>query len=245
MFKDNDYPVSEHYIIFALLMMSAGIVGAYTFNLRGGVFCNAQTANIVLMAIEFGKGEWMQGLYFLIPFGAYILGAIIAELLNLSLKDIGIFKWTTYFIAIEMVTILVIGFLPLTLPDQIVQVMINFIASMQFTSFKRAEGIPMATTFCTNHIRQVGIAIATAVHERKLAPLKRGLRHFLMIASFFVGGLTLTLLAKPLEEKSIWLSLIPLAIVLILLIYGDIAEHRRMRAKSDTAIENDVVAETK
>lgn len=28
---------------------------------------------------------------------------------------------------------------------------------MQYNTFRQAEGIPMATTFCTNHVRQVGI----------------------------------------------------------------------------------------
>ena len=41
--------------------------GGYTFTLRGGVFCNAQTANVVLMAIAFGQGRWGEGAYYLIP----------------------------------------------------------------------------------------------------------------------------------------------------------------------------------
>ena len=50
------YLVCERRSVFALLTLSAGMMGAYTFNLRGGVFCNAQTANVVLMAIAFGSG---------------------------------------------------------------------------------------------------------------------------------------------------------------------------------------------
>lgn len=51
------------------------MMGAYTFNMRGGVFCNAQTANVVLMALAFGKGEIANGVYYLIPISAYIAGA--------------------------------------------------------------------------------------------------------------------------------------------------------------------------
>ncbi len=61
--------------------MSAGGMGAYTFNIRGGVFCNAQTANIVIMSIAFGKGEFLKAFYYLIPIAAYLLGTIISELL--------------------------------------------------------------------------------------------------------------------------------------------------------------------
>ena len=41
----KDYLVCEQKIIYTLLMASAGMMGAYTYVLRGGVFCNAQTAN--------------------------------------------------------------------------------------------------------------------------------------------------------------------------------------------------------
>ena len=47
------YLTCEKYYIFELLIFAAGMMGAYTFNLRGGVFCNAQTANVVLMALAF------------------------------------------------------------------------------------------------------------------------------------------------------------------------------------------------
>lgn len=42
----NDYLVCEQEIFYALLMVSARMMGAYTYVLRGGVFCNAQTANV-------------------------------------------------------------------------------------------------------------------------------------------------------------------------------------------------------
>ena len=73
--EEKKYLVCEKRSVFALLTFSAGMMGAYTFNLRGGVFCNAQTANIVLMAIAFGKGDWLGGGYYLIPITAYLAGA--------------------------------------------------------------------------------------------------------------------------------------------------------------------------
>ena len=224
--KKNTYPMREHRLVFCLLMMCAGMMGAYTFTMRGGVFCNAQTANIVLMAIAFGKGEWLSGVYYLLPFTAYFVGAIISELLCLVLKDTGLFKWSTYLIGVEMIAMLAIGFVPLDVPHQVVQVIINFLASMQFTAFRKAEGIPMATTFCTNHVRQMGIAVATACKTHSAKPLTRGLYHFEMIAFFFVGGVVLTLCTGVLKEMSIWLSLAPFAILLAMLISGDLYEHK-------------------
>ena len=71
---EKKYLVCERRSVFALLTLSAGMMGAYTFTLRGGVFCNAQTANVVLMAIAFGQGRWGEGAYYLIPISAYLAG---------------------------------------------------------------------------------------------------------------------------------------------------------------------------
>ena len=43
--------------IFLLLIRIGGFYGAFTYNIRGGVFCNAQTANFVLFAMELGSGR--------------------------------------------------------------------------------------------------------------------------------------------------------------------------------------------
>ena len=40
-------------LVMALMMMTAGMMGAYTYLIRGGVFCNAQTGNLLLMGITF------------------------------------------------------------------------------------------------------------------------------------------------------------------------------------------------
>ena len=62
--------------IYFLLIGVAGFLGAFTYVLRGNVFCNAQTSNIVLMGMAFGQGNWRHGLYYLIPITAYTLGRV-------------------------------------------------------------------------------------------------------------------------------------------------------------------------
>ncbi|MCD7709337.1 MAG: DUF1275 domain-containing protein, partial [Clostridiales bacterium] len=154
------YLTCERKGVFLLLILAAGMMGAYTYNLRGGVFCNAQTANIVLMAMALGRGEWMQALYFLIPISAYVAGAFVSEVLPSPVKRFRLLRWDTFLVGMEIIVLFAIGWIPLTVPHHVVQVMINFICSMQYNTFRQAEGIPMATTFCTNHVRQIGISLA-------------------------------------------------------------------------------------
>ena len=117
------------------------MMGAYTFNLRGGVFCNAQTANVVLMALAFGKGEIANGVYYLIPISAYIAGAARSEILPRRVRKIHFLRWDTYLVGFEMLILFLIGFLPLSVPVQIVQVLINFICSMQYSTFRQTASV--------------------------------------------------------------------------------------------------------
>ncbi len=227
----SHYLACEHKTIYILLMTSAGMMGAYTYVMRGGVFCNAQTANLVIMSIRFGKGEFAEGLYFFIPITAYFLGTIISELLPSPVKKLGFLRWDTYLIGFEIIILFIIGFIPLSWPHHIVQVIVNFIASMQYNTFRQAEGIPMATTFCTNHVRQVGIACAKAIHKHDRKAFKRGGAHLVMLTSFFVGGAVLTLSCPYFAEKAIWLANIPLLVAFVKLV------------KADLTVEHDLLSE--
>lgn len=62
------------------------------------------------------------------------------------------------FILLEIIIVIFLGFLPEDAPYQISQIVINFICSMQYNTFQKTKKIPMATTFCTNHLRQSGKA---------------------------------------------------------------------------------------
>ena len=114
--EEKKYLVCERRSVFALLTLSAGMMGAYTFNLRGGVFCNAQTANVVLMAIAFGQGDWMGGGYYLIPITAYLAGAFLSEILPSPVRRFGFLRWDTYLVAFEMLALFSIGLIPWTGP---------------------------------------------------------------------------------------------------------------------------------
>ena len=220
------YLACEQRGTYALLMMAAGMMGAYTYNLRGGVFCNAQTANIVMMSIAFGKQEWLHGCYYFIPVSAYLAGSFLSELLPSPVKRLGFLRWDTYLVAFETLMLFLIGFIPLSVPHQVVQVLVNFLASMQYNTFRQAEGIPMATTFCTNHVRQVGVAVAKLLRKGDRAAVLRGLLHAGMIGCFLAGGALLTAFCGVLRERAAWLILIPMLLVLTRLVHADLTtEH--------------------
>lgn len=164
----KEYLECERHWVFALLIFVGGFYGVYTYLLRGGVFCNAQTANFVLFAIELGNFHWSKAAYYLIPMTAYMAGAFVSEAVSIKLTRVKFLRWETVLVAIEILFIIVLGFIPDSAPFQISQIAINFICSMQYNTFRQAEGIPMATTFCTNHVRQVGIHLHYFLTKRDL-----------------------------------------------------------------------------
>lgn len=209
----EQHPAEPHYLtcernwVYFTLIAVAGFWGAYTYLLRGNVFCNAQTGNVVLMGLALGSAEWAKAGYYLVPISAYILGAFVSELM-----------------LIEMIAVLGLGFLPETAPVQICQVVINFMASMQYNTFRQAEGVPVATTFATNHIRQIGVGLAKELrhrhsadksHRRKLA------RHCGMLFFFILGAVTGTVFCHLLVGRAIWLTMIPLGIIFLTLLHAD------------------------
>ncbi|MBO8458320.1 MAG: DUF1275 domain-containing protein [Spirochaetes bacterium] len=218
------FPECQKRHIFMLLMCAGGFMGAFTYILNGGVFCNAQTANFVLLAIALGQGHWKNALYYLLPISAYFGGTVLSEFFPERLKQQGSLRWDTVLVGIEIVIILGLGFLPETAPFQITQIAINFIASMQYNTFRQARNIPMATTFCTNHLRQTGIYIRKWVKTKNSETGKRILIHLAMIGIFVAGCIICTLLCPVFKGKAIWGAEIPLAIVFIDLLNADLKE---------------------
>ncbi|MBQ7594200.1 MAG: DUF1275 domain-containing protein [Synergistaceae bacterium] len=224
------YLTCEKYYIFELLTIAGGMMGLYTYNLRGEVFSNAQTGNIVKMAAAVGRGEFGQGFYYLIPFTAYILGTIISEILPQKVKNTHFIRWDTMLVGIEIVVLFLIGLMPFSWPDQIAQVLINFLCAMQFNTFRQAEGVPMATTFVTNHVRQIGISIARIIrhHEQEAEARAKMIKHVKIILAFFFGGAVVTFLSPYFHEETIWLAIIPLTICFCIMLQSDLIYERAM-----------------
>ena len=207
---------------FWLMIMVAGWYGSYTFVERGGVFCNAQTANVVLFGMAIGQRDWPKALYLMVPIGAYFLGAMFSEVLGKSIKRLGILRWDTVLVGIEIVACILLGLLPAKAPDQICQVALNFLCSMQFNTFRQAEGTPAATTFVTNHIRQVGSNLVKLIrpHENEAAK-NRVILHGSLLLCFLAGAILCAFLCEYFGYYTIWGAGIILLIVFVRLAWVD------------------------
>ena len=205
----ENYLECERNRVYYTLIAIAGFFGAYTFLLRGKVFCNAQTGNLVLLGLAIGQAEWETAAYYLFPISAYMAGAFISELLPNPVKYHLKIRWDTLLIAVEMATVLVLGLVPESAPVQISQVAV--------------------------HIRQVGVGLAKEIqHFRKKDKKHREKwgKHCMMVVYFLLGVVFGTVACNIYSGKAIWITLLPFLIVLIDFLNEDLhAEEEKMRQK--------------
>jgi uncharacterized membrane protein YoaK (UPF0700 family) len=120
-----------------------------------------------------------------------------------------------------------LALMPADWPDQICQVTLNFACAMQFNTYRQVEGVPAATTFVTNHIRQIGSNLAKlARHPQSQALRSRVLTHASLLGFFVVGAIVSTVMCGAFSYASLLGALVPLGVVLAGLLHADLVSER-------------------
>lgn len=227
---DKHYLECEKYYIFILLILVSGFFGGYTLSVKGGVFANAQTANICMLGIAIGTREYHKIGTIAASFIAYFFGIVFSEQTAWSLKKIGIIRWDTMYIIIEMALVTFLGLTTDFTPTFIYPIIINFLCAMQFNTFRQAEGVGMATTFVTNHLRQTGSWLVRWMRKpQEKKYLFRCLHHTGMIVSFCVGAALSSGLGLKFGGPTLLFADIPLVIVLFQFLKADFITERNIR----------------
>lgn len=195
-----------------LLAFVGGFLDVYTYLLRGGVFANAQTGNIVLMMLQISEGQWLNALYYIVPVLAFLMGVVVTGFVKLHER------WHEQVLIIESVLLFLIGFYPISWPPMIVNITISFICAMQVSSFRALRGTAYATTFCTGNLRSAAEQLTVFYIKHDKEAKRRGLNYFIIILSFCMGALIGALLIKWLTIYSVWICcLILIGVVCILI----------------------------
>lgn len=143
-------PMSQSYIVGLLLAFAGGYLDVYTYVCRGGVFANAQTGNMVLLAISAAESDFGKVFKYLLPILAFMLGILVTELVKSRYRYNTAIHWRQIVIALEFIVLLTIAFVPSGIQDDLVNIAVAFVCSMQVESFRKFEGkSAYATTMCT------------------------------------------------------------------------------------------------
>ena len=130
---------SERFRIGALLAVAGGLLDAYTYLMRDGVFANAQTGNIVLLGVRAVEGDWSGVLHYLLPILAFAAGVIAAECIKERLKEARVVHWRQVTVCLEIILLALVAFLPQQL-NALANIMVSFVCAIQVESFRKVRG---------------------------------------------------------------------------------------------------------
>ena len=245
--KRKHIQMSESNAVMIVLTASGGLQDAYSYFVRGRVFANAQTGNLVLMAQHFFTGDVTGALHYLIPLTAFALGVLLSEQIRARIRSNGMIHWRQVIVLLQILMLLVVGFLPI---NDIVNVFANALTSMacamQVQAFRKVNGYAYASTMCIGNLRSGMDALSAYLRTKDRKHLRRCRQYFLVILVFVLGaGVGGFLAARvgagtaPTGRQIIWISCALLAMSFVLMLVREeekiekVTDQDELRAISD------------
>ncbi len=201
----KDRQISESFRLSAILSFSGGLQDAYTYNVRGNVFANAQTGNVVLMSQNFMTGDVRTGAKYLMPILAFILGIILAEQVEHKLKESDKIHWRQIIILIEIVLLGVVGLLSTEL-NMLANILVSLSCAMQVHSFRKVHGYGYASTMCIGNLRSGTESLSQYFRTKEKQDIHRAANYYGIILIFAIGAGVGGLLSGILGIYTIWVS---------------------------------------
>lgn len=208
---------SESFRLSAILSFSGGLQDAYTYNVRGNVFANAQTGNVVLMSQSFMTGNWHSGIRYMLPLLSFAAGVFITEQIEYRFKSNKVVHWRQLILLIEIVLLGLVGLLP-TDYNIIANMVVSFACAMQVQAFRKVHGYGYASTMCIGNLRSGTESFSQFLRSRDRTVLNKALHFFGIILFFAVGAGAGGILSNYLDVRTIWVSPLLLAAVTVMMI---------------------------
>lgn len=209
--KDVHKQMSETFINAVFLTISGGLQDSYTYFLRGHVFANAQTGNIILMTSHLFKGSFINALHYLMPLCAFALGIFAAEVVHRKYKKAEKVHWRQLILLVEIIFLFIVGFMPNKM-DIVANAAVSFVCAMQVQSFRKFSGNNYSSTMCIGNIRSGTEALCKYFHTKDKNILRNSLEYFTVIFMFAIGSGIGNLLIDIFGKYTIWFSCILLSI---------------------------------
>lgn len=201
------YQRSESLTLGIILAIAGGYWDAYTYLMRGNVFANAETGNIVLLGINIAKGDYYHAMCCFFPIASFAMGVVITELIRKKFKFISLFHWRNIIITMEISLIFLVGILPQSF-ESFANVIVAFVCAMQVATFKRVRDCPCATTMCTGNLRSGTENLLKAISNNDKEYLGKSAIYFTVILFFVVGAVVGAAFCKIFEYRAVWISCI-------------------------------------
>jgi uncharacterized membrane protein YoaK (UPF0700 family) len=207
---------------FALLLtLTNGFMDAHTFFVRGGVFANVQTGNVIFFAVDLSERQLAAAMAHVWPILAFVVGVGLASHVKSGRAERIVTHPLRWAMAVQVVALGVIGFVPVSVAHSYVTVPIAFLAALQVGLFRNIGDLaylPVATT--GNLMRFVESGYDGVVEKN--AASRRACRIYGTVILAFAGGALIGALAsRAWGAHAIWLAAGTLAVTLVLFIVDE------------------------
>lgn len=213
---EEGWQTSERFRIGALLAAAGGLLDAYTYLARGGVFANAQTGNIVLLGVRGVEGDWRGVVHYLLPILAFIAGVLAAEAIKHRLCGVQRIHWRQAAVALELLILAAVAFLPSAL-NGLANIAVSFVCAVQVESFRKVHGNAFATTMCTGNLRSGTQQFYQFLTTGRREHLRQTAQYGGIILCFIAGAAVGAACVGRLGQYTAALACLPLLITLFLM----------------------------
>lgn len=204
---------------FALLLtVSNGFLDAHTYYARGHVFANVQTGNVIFFALDISERHVAAAMAHVWPILAFIAGVSVAAHIKSGRAERYLphpLRWT---MAIQVVALVIIGFVPSSVPHSYVNVPISFLAAVQIGLFRNIGDLAYLPVATTGNLMRFVEAGYDGLVDRKPGALRAWGVYASLIGAFAAGAVVGALLSRAWDVHAIWVAAGILAVTLVLFI---------------------------
>ena len=208
--------ISESIAVGIFLALSGGFMDAYSYINRGKVFANAETGNIILMALKVCEGKFFEAVNYLIPIISFAVGVAICEIIKYRKERINMIHWRQILVLFEIFAFIVVGFLPQEM-NRVANSIISMISGIQFATFPKIRGTAMATTMCTGNLKTGTQNMYRGIKTGDKSAIEKGLYYYVCILVFILGTMVGYFAVKLMAEKAIFLAALAMINIFIIM----------------------------
>ena len=213
--------MSETLPVGILLAMSGGFLDSYTYLVRGGVFANAETGNMVLLGVSLLERKFQMAVTYLIPILCFFAGVFVAEIIRHRFQSACAIHrrqihWRHLILLLEAAVLAAVAYLPGEM-NIFANSLVAFVCALQVESFRKVNGNPYATTMCTGNLRSAAENLYRYKNTKDRQMLKNALQYAAVICFFICGAAVGSVIARIFSYRSVWAAIGILALVGILM----------------------------
>ncbi len=202
---------------FAVLVTAAGgFLDAYTYISRDGVFANAQTANVIFLAVDAAGGNWHSARAHLWPILAFIVGVALANLLKSDRVGRTVAHPIRWAIVAQILVLVAVGFVPHSVNNAVVTVPIAFVAAIQMGLFRTVGSLAYITIATTGNLMRFTEALYACLIDRSNESRRSAGIYGAIVSCFALGAVVGAVGTKAFEGQAAWIPAAVLGATLVL-----------------------------